>query len=470
MDYKAFYELILDNISDGVYILDDAGNYIYANTAYIHGTGIPKSTLLTYNVHDFLKDDQIDICISDIVYREKRRVVMFQDVFIVGSSKKFRQLVISSPIFGADGKVQNVLAICRPIDTMNALYREADSAAVTSSMTVLPRFSGSGSIVAESPAMQNILYNAKEVADIDASVLITGESGTGKEVIAQYIHSQGRQKNGEMVVINCAALPENLLEAELFGYEKGSFTGALSSGKAGLFEAASGGTLFLDEINSLPFSLQGKLLRTIETKTVQRIGSTKSKKVDFRLIAATNEDLLAAVQDRRFRADLYYRLNVIPLELPPLRDRKEDIIPLAMYFLSHYNHKYNKDKHFTAHTLSNMAAYTWAGNVRELKNFVERSVVMSAGDYIDITSIRSVAASHDQRSDSQQPIWTTAQEAAFPWEKFLEQDLSLQEYMDRCEQEYLALALKKYKSSYLAADHLGTSQSSIMRRKKKYGI
>ena len=469
MDYKAFYELMLDNITDGLYILDDAGNYIYANSAYVHSTGIPKSVLLTYNVHDFLKDNQIDICISDIVYREKRRVVMFQDVFIVGSPKKFRQLVISNPIFGADGQVQNVLAICRPMDTMNALYQEASSAAITSSLLFIPRTSNAnGSIVAESPAMQNILYSAKEIAGIDASVLITGESGTGKEVVAQYIHSQGRQKNGEMVVINCAALPENLLEAELFGYEKGSFTGALSTGKAGLFEAASGGTLFLDEINSLPLSLQGKLLRTIETKTVQRIGSTKSKKVDFRLISATNEDLLSAVQDRRFRADLYYRLNVIPLELPPLRQRREDIIPLALTFLQHYNHKYNKAKQFTAHTLASMEAYDWAGNVRELKNFVERSVVMSASDYIDITNIRSVAASHERRSDGQEPIWT-AQET-FPWEKFLDQDLSLQEYMDRCEEEYLSLALKKYKSSYLAADHLGTSQSSIMRRKKKYGI
>ena len=139
-----------------------------------------------------------------------------------------------------------------------------------------------------------------------------------------------------------------------------------------------------------------------------------------------------------------------------------------MTFLQHYNHKYNKAKQFTAHTLASMEAYDWAGNVRELKNFVERSVVMSASDYIDITNIRSVAASHERRSDGQEPIWT-AQET-FPWEKFLDQDLSLQEYMDRCEEEYLSLALKKYKSSYLAADHLGTSQSSIMRRKKKYGI
>lgn len=470
LDYKNFYELMLDNIPDGIYILDDAGNYIYANSTYTHIVGLDRADLMQRNVHDFLKDNQIDICISDIVYQEKRRVVMFQDVVISGSGRPpFRQLVISNPVFGANGKVQNILAVCRPMDSLNAFYDEANSTSLGTRMFAATRRQNN-SVVAVSPVMQHILQISREIADIDASVLITGESGTGKEVVAQYIHSQGQRGGSKMVVINCAALPENLLEAELFGYEKGAFTGASSTGKPGLFELASGGTLFLDEINSMPISLQGKLLRAIETKTVQRIGATKSKKVDFRLISAANEDLLAAVEEKRFRADLFYRLNVIPLEVPPLRNRKEDIVPLALHFLQHYNQKYNKNKRFAGRTLECMQAYEWAGNVRELKNFVERSVVMTVGDYIDITNIQSVAASHEGRRRGVQEGVLGAPEPGYPWEEWLEDGLSLQEYMDRCEREYLAQALAKYKTSYLTAQRLGTSQSSIMRRKQKYGL
>ena len=468
MDYRAFYELMLDNFPEGVYVLDGEGNYIYANTAYVHQCGVDKTDLLSMNVYDWLKDQQIDVCISDIVYRERRRVVMFQDVAIAASTNPpFRQMVISNPIFGKDGKVQYILAICRPLNTLNALYNEANSNQLASAHVTVSR-SHDNSVVAESAAMRHVLRIAKEIADIDASVLITGESGTGKEVVAQCIHDQGKRGKNKMVVINCAALPENLLEAELFGYEKGAFTGASANGKEGLFELASGGTLFLDEINSLPISLQGKLLRAIETKTVQRIGATKTKQVDFRLIAATNENLYRAVEEKRFRADLYYRMNVIPLELTPLRERKEDIIPLAFHFLQRYNRKYNKNKQFTDGTLRAMNEYEWAGNVRELKNFVERSVVMTVGDYIDITNIRSVAESHEHRLHGQGMM--PAAGTKYPWDEWLEQGVSLDEYMDRCEREYLSRALEKYKTSYQTARQLGTSQSSIMRRKSKYGL
>ncbi|MDD6159508.1 MAG: sigma 54-interacting transcriptional regulator [Oscillospiraceae bacterium] len=479
-DYKAFYELMLDNFPEGVYILDGEGNYIYANTAYIHQCGVDKTELLSMNVHDWLKNQQIDVCISDIVFQEKRRVVMFQDVAIeVSNNPPFRQMVISSPIFGASGKVEYILAVCRPLDTLDALYHEANSKQVAKSYTVANgRWSEEQEVVAESLAMRHILQTAREIADIDVSVLITGESGTGKEVVAQCIHNQGKRNKQKMVVINCAALPENLLEAELFGYEKGAFTGASPNGKAGLFELASGGTLFLDEINSLPIALQGKLLRAIETKTVQRIGSTKSKQVDFRLISATNENLFRAVEEKRFRADLFYRLNVIPLELAPLRERKEDIVPLALYFLQRYNRKYNKSKQFSPRTLESMLDYDWGGNVRELKNFVERSVVMTVGDYIDITNIRSVAASHDRRVHSTANYDQHAHGSPAPdgadsrpfWEEWMEHQPSLDEYMDRCEREYLSWALDKYKTTYMAAKQLGTSQSSIMRRKTKYGL
>lgn len=479
MDFNAqFYELMLDNIPDGIYILDDKGNYLFVNSAYVHIIGMSKAELLAFNVHDFITNKQLDFCVSDVVYREKRQVVIFQDVQIGNSrlSKPFRQLIVSNPVFGPDGEVQNIIAVCRPLSTINDFYNKAMDSGTVSTVAAYTwnreaPVAGEN-IVAESPAMKELLRLAREIASFDTSVLISGESGTGKEIIAQYIHSHGNRAGREMVVINCASLPENLLEAELFGYEKGAFTGASTTGKKGLIEAADGSTLFLDEINSMPLALQGKLLRAIETKTIQRIGSTALKKVDFRLISATNEDLWKASEEKRFRPDLFYRLNVIPMELAPLRDRREDIVPLALHFLAHYNKKYNKSKAFAEMTIQSMLDYDWPGNVRELKNFVERSVVMSAGDFIEMTNIQGIAASHDKRADfaAQPELHRGYNEHPHMYQRFWGKNLTLHEYLDRCEREYIKYALNTYKSSYAAAEALGTSQSSIMRRKRKYGL
>lgn len=393
MDQLHLLETILDNLTDGVYVLDDRGNYIFVNSAYIQMLNMPKSVLLQYNVHDFLSTGQIDFCISDLVYREKRQIVIFQDVMDTQNYGRntFRQMVISTPIFDETGKVRNILVVVRPLDMMNSLYQQASQSATVSAFTGVgstPPVTGKA-LIAESPAMQGILTTVTTVAAVDSAVLITGESGTGKEVIAQFIHDASPRKNRDLIVINCASLPENLLEAELFGYEKGAFTGAAPGGKMGLFEAAHGGTLFLDEINSMPLNLQGKVLRALETKTIQRVGSTKSKQVDFRLLTASNEDLTKLVEEKRFRADLYYRLAVIPIRLPPLRERREDIVPLALHFLDMYCRKYSKIKTFTQQTLHLISQYPWPGNVRELKNFVERSVVMSLGQQIEVLDVAS---------------------------------------------------------------------------------
>ncbi len=249
--------------------------------------------------------------------------------------------------------------------------------------------------------------------------------------------------------------------------EKGAFTGASAAGKKGLIEAADQSSLFLDEINSLPLPLQGKLLRALETKTIQRVGSTAIKKVDFRLISATNEDLRKAVEEKRFRADLFYRLNVIPLEIAPLRARTEDILPLALHFLNFYNKKYTKSKTFTENTIQKMQNYSWPSNVRELKNFVERSVVMSASDRIEITNIQSIAVRHSEQTSSDE---SSASALVYPpmYQQLWGAGPTLQEYLERCEREYIQYALNTYKSTYAAAAALGTSQSSIMRRKQKY--
>ena len=476
MDRLQFLETVFDNIPDGVYVLDDKGNYLFVNSAYIRHLRMPKSVLLNYNVHDFVTTGQIDFCISDVVYREKRQVTMFQDVLDTQNygRNKLRQMVTSTPIFDSMGNVSNIVAVVRPLISLNDFYYEASRNEVSTFSGTWPEATVTGEdIVAVSDAMRKVFATAATVSAVDSAVLLTGESGTGKEVVAQYIHDSSSRRKRDMVVINCASLPENLLEAELFGYEKGAFTGALSAGKTGYFEIADGGTLFLDEINSLPLNLQGKVLRAIETKTIQRIGSTQIRKVNFRLITATNEDLYQLVSEKRFRQDLYYRLNVIPIQLPPLRKRREDVIPLAVHFMNYYGNKYDKVRSFSQQAFNSMLDYPWPGNVRELKNFVERLVVMSIGETIEIQHVDAFLG-----ETPHQPVYnenSIAMQNYLPavdaqLEQFLDAGVSLEDYVDQCEREYLDCVLRKYPNSYKAAEMLGTSQTSIIRKKKKHAL
>jgi len=241
-------------------------------------------------------------------------------------------------------------------------------------------------VIGISDKMQEVFKTALKAAKSKATILLIGESGTGKELIARAIHFESDRAKGPFIAINCAAIPENLLETELFGYEKGSFTGALVS-KPGKFELANGGTIFLDEIGDLPLSLQAKLLRVIQDKTFERIGGTKSIKVDIRIIAATNKDLDKMVKKGNFREDLYFRLNVIPIYLPPLRERKEDIPLLIDYFLKKFNKEYNKNISISKEAMKKLINYSWPGNVRELENTIERLVVLAEGEEITLNDL-----------------------------------------------------------------------------------
>ncbi len=230
-------------------------------------------------------------------------------------------------------------------------------------------------IVSNSPAARLAFEDARYLSAMDSTVLLCGETGTGKDVLANYIYHNSKRASQPFVPVNCSAIPAELVESEFFGYEKGAFTGARSSGKPGLFEMANHGTLFLDEVGELPLSMQAKLLRVLESGEVMRVGGTKLIRTDVRLIAATNRDLRRMVAEGRFREDLYYRLNVMPLHLPPLRERREDILPLAEQFLGKYNRKYGLSRTLSEEMRQGLQAYSWPGNIRELRNIIERYAI-----------------------------------------------------------------------------------------------
>lgn len=259
-------------------------------------------------------------------------------------------------------------------------------------------------IIAKSAVFNDILRLAERIAESSANVLISGESGTGKEVLARYIHDKSLRGNESFIPLNCSAIPEQLLESELFGFARGSFTGALHN-KAGLFEEAQGGTLFLDEIGDMNIHLQAKLLRVIQERKLKRIGENHYRTIDIRVIAATNKNLHEEVEKNRFREDLFFRLNVIPLHLPPLRQRSEDILPLAEYFLQKFikNHRCGA-KYFTEEVITFMNNHTWKGNVRELENMIERAVVLSATEKIEIGDFR-VSPEVNKSSPIENPGW-----------------------------------------------------------------
>lgn len=246
------------------------------------------------------------------------------------------------------------------------------------------------SMICEDANSQKILELAKKIAPSDASVLITGESGTGKEVMAQYIHNHSKRKDKPFISLNCAAIPENLLESELFGHEKGAFTGAIAR-RIGKFEEANGGTLLLDEISEMHPKLQAKLLRAIQERVIDRVGGSQPVKVDIRIIATSNRDLLKASKDNEFRQDLYFRINVVNLDLIPLRDRKNDIIPLANYFIEKYCRLNQSDtKILTDGAKQSILEYKWSGNVRELENSMHRAVLLSRSNFIETEDIFNV--------------------------------------------------------------------------------
>ena len=334
---------------------------------------------------------------------------------------------------------------------------------ITSNELLRQKLNQSGEIIYRSKKMERVVEMATRVAECDASVLITGPSGSGKEVIANLIHSYSRRNKGPFIKINCAAIPEHLLESELFGYEPGAFSGGNPKGKKGLIESAQDGTLLLDEIGELPLPLQSKLLRVLQTQKVRHVGSNKGIEVNFRLLAATNANLKEMIEQKTFREDLYYRLNVIDIVIPGLDERREDIVPLLNHFLDLNNEKYHAKKIFSNDALKFLAGCSYRGNVRELRNVVERMVIMSREDEITLSDA-SIAFAAMNVNEQGLP------EEAAETEDFIFGEGSLKEKVAAYERKLLQQYMAKYKSGAKVAEVLQTDQSTISRKCKKYNI
>ncbi|HOQ10312.1 MAG TPA: sigma 54-interacting transcriptional regulator [Syntrophomonadaceae bacterium] len=375
------------------------------------------------------------------------------------------------PIFDKNGNVQYIVSTASSLTEINALQDMLQKQAEQSERYLrevqqLRQELLNKEFIYASKDMEQLAETIRKVAPIDCNVLITGESGVGKDVIAQTIHMNSPRKDGPFLTVNIPAIPEHLLEAELFGYEEGSFTGAVKGGKMGLFEVAKGGTILLDEIGDMPYNLQVKILRAIESGEIMRLGATKTVKLDVRILAATNRDIHEAIAQGRFRNDLYYRLNVVTLHVKPLRERIEDIHPLCQHFLRHFNEKYGRQKRFNVSAITELESYSWPGNVRELKNTVERLCILSEGDCITAHDVRELldlkAHQARQRSEHHQRESNAEHNQSLSGRKI--EDL----FSDYQKQQILTALKKTNGNKTEAARLLGISRGKLYRLLRQY--
>ena len=432
---------------DGMTVVDENGVTIMTNEAHKNIMGIDGREIVGKKVSDLVKEGVFQESATENVMRTKHQENIIQHI----RTGKVT-LTTATPVFDEDGNICRIINNLRDVPGLNELYEEnrKHEALIENYRSRIQKQNSleRKGLVANSTAMRNVVQFAERAAMNDSIVLITGESGVGKGVIAKLVHDMSSRGTKPMVSVNCGAIPENLLESELFGYVAGAFTGASREGKMGLFEVANGGVVFLDEIGELPLNLQPKLLSFLETGELMRVGSTKVKKVDCRIIAATNRNLQEMVREGRFREDLYYRLSVIPINIPPLRERREDIIPLTIKFLKEINEKNGTNKIFSGNVLKMMEQSDWKGNVRELRNTIERYVVLSIDQEITMDDIPG--------EDTGTAACTAPSAEKLP--------VCLPEIIQGIEDEYIELAMKKGGSIRKAAKLLDISPTSLFRK------
>lgn len=370
------YESILNNCFSNIFVTDGKGTIIFVNTDAADSLCVPKENLIGRTVRDIYDEGLTDYSSTEHTIETKERTIASYK-----NKKGEVILVVSTPVFDYEDHISLVVTYSRKKTDMDSFLDDIKRERVKNeklmkAVDFLDRTKKTGNVlIYKSNVMENLCEAARLIAPTDSTIMLFGESGVGKEVFANYIHSCSLRKDEIFIPINCATIPENLIESELFGYEKGAFTGASSKGKIGIFEAADRGTIFMDEIGELPLEMQSKLLRVLENGEYRRVGSEAIRKTDVRIIGATNRDLKQMVKDKTFREDLYYRLNVLPLNIPPLRERREDIEELAKFYLRRTNKKYGKQVTLDEKQIDYLTKYPWPGNVREVRNIIERYVV-----------------------------------------------------------------------------------------------
>lgn len=453
MDFDApgFREL-LDALHDGVYITDADGITLKVNSAYERLTGLRSEDVVGQHMQALVEQGVISQSVSLRVLKEGKALSLMQSV-----SQGKRLLVSGTPIFAEDGRVRYVVSTVRDMTELLRMKHERDELQQLRKLRSSTAKLHAGqrddlldtSPVANLPASGRVFALARQVAASDVKVLLQGETGVGKTLIAQYIHKSSPRAAQPFLALNCGALPENLIEAELFGYVAGAFTGAGSKGKRGLLELAHQGTVFLDEIGDLPLALQVKLLKVIEESRFIPVGGLELKEVDVRIVTATHHDLRAMVSEGRFRADLYYRLNVVPIHVPALRERREEIQPLLDFYLAEFNQRYGRELSWGLEALDALTDYDWPGNIRELINLVERQVVTCSAGSVELFDLpEEMRAARGARDD--------------------EHLLPLRKQVEQLERRLIRQALVQHKTTREAARVLGLSQATLVQKMKRW--
>lgn len=446
-------ESVIESSSDGILVIDEKGDVLYENTNF--ETLMPAFEICSYkgeNIKNYGSEEEEELykLYQDVL--EKKETVSK-----VITGKDGRELIVTiTPIKNDCNQILRCIFNLKDMTEINRLRDEAARNYQELRALRALQFTD-GEIVIESPQMIKVFNQVKRVATVDSTVLLTGESGVGKEVIAKQLHINSSRSNGPFIQINCGAIPDNLLESELFGYEKGAFTGADKKGKVGMLEVANNGTLLLDEIGEMPLNLQVKLLRALQEQEIYRIGGRKPIKLNVRIIAATNKNLEEMVRENKFREDLYYRLNVVPIKIPPLRERREDILPLAIYFLKKTNEKYKRNCKLSQEICHLLERYSWPGNVRELNNIIERLVIMSEDNLITPNYLPENFGY--QPSSNQNPEIFEVDEI-----------VPLQKAREDLEASLIKKALEKYGSLRPASKALGISHPTLLRKARQYHI
>jgi len=419
---------------------------------------IRKEEVVGRSVYDLVDEGMYDESSVVMVLEKKQRVSIVQEIKRIQK----KALVTATPVFDEKGDISLVVVNARDMTQLNYMrtqleksLQESDKLKETLKEINLLEVKRKN-VIGESETFQSVLKIALKLAQMEVSnILLIGESGTGKGLLAKFIHKCSNRYKKSFIQINCAAVPENLLEAELFGYEEGAFTGAQQGGKVGLIELSHGGTLFLDEIGELPLPLQSKLLKYFDDNEVMRIGGLKSRKVDCTIIVATNRDLESQVAKKRFRKDLFYRINTFTIHIPPLRDRPEDIFDLVNYYLSNYNHEFKTNKRIGPAAFDRLQRYRFPGNVRELKNIIKKGVVLSESDHLDDYLMKGLPLMQHHRK----PVSVKGSNV-----------FDLKSEMLAYEKEILIQVMQGKRTTREIADMLQINHSTVVRKLRKHNL